>query len=73
MEKRKNFLVTGGTGFIGSNICRLLVQKGHGVSILDNNQRGAFEKIKNLKNKIHFINADIRNRKKNLQQLENRI
>ena len=42
--------------------------KDHGVSILDNNQRGAFEKIKDLKNKIHFINTDIRNRKKCLMQ-----
>ena len=64
MKKRKNFLVTGGTGFIGSNICRLLVKKGHKVSVLDNNQRGAYEKIKDLKYKIDFINADIRNRKK---------
>lgn len=64
MKKRKKFLVTGGTGFIGSNICRLLIKKGHKVLVFDNNQRGAFEKIKDLKSKIHFINADIRNRDK---------
>ena len=64
MKKRKKFLVTGGTGFIGSNICRLLIKKGHKVLVFDNNQRGAFKKIKDLKNRIHFINADIRNRDK---------
>ena len=64
MKKRKKFLVTGGTGFIGSNICRLLIKKGHKVLVFDNNQRGTFEKVKDLKNRIRFINADIRNRDK---------
>lgn len=31
----KHFVVTGGNGFIGSHFCRLLVQKGHNVSVID--------------------------------------
>ena len=35
--KKKTFLVTGGTGFIGSNISKLLVEKKCKVIIFDNN------------------------------------
>ena len=38
--KKKSFLVTGGTGFIGSGISERLVQSGHKVTIFDNNSRG---------------------------------
>ena len=53
--KKKNFLVTGGTGFIGSSISNLLVNKGHNVKIFDNNSRGNVQKIKKLKKKIKFF------------------
>ena len=39
--KKKTFLVTGGTGFIGSNICKLLLKKNYNVKIFDNNFRGS--------------------------------
>tara|TARA_Y100000590_G_C15614210_1_gene975074 strand:+ start:418 stop:1365 length:948 start_codon:yes stop_codon:yes gene_type:complete len=61
--KKKVFLVTGGTGFIGSNICKFLLSKGYKVKIFDNNYRGNFKKIKNIKEKIEFIEGDIRNKK----------
>ena len=32
-----NILVTGGTGFLGSNVCEKLTNAGHNVSTLDNN------------------------------------
>jgi len=58
---KKTFLVTGGTGFIGSNISNMLSNKGYKVLVFDNNQRG---KIKRLKNRnITFINGDIRSKK----------
>ena len=60
--KKKNFLVTGGTGFIGSSISNLLVNKGHNVKIFDNNSRGNIQKIKKFKKKIKFIKGDIRNK-----------
>ena len=61
--KKKNYLVTGGTGFIGSNICKLLINKNNNVKIFDNNSRGSLKKIKYLKNKVKFIKGDIRNKK----------
>ena len=69
--KKKTFLVTGGTGFIGSNICRLLVSKGHNVKIFDNNSRGNIRKIKDIRNKIKFINGDIRNKETLNKALKN--
>jgi len=50
-KNKKNFLVTGGTGFIGSNICKLLIKKNHNVVIFDNNFRGDLNKIKKIKKK----------------------
>ena len=61
--KKKTFLVTGGTGFIGSNITKFLVAKNYKVKIFDNNSRGNIGKIKNVKKKIKFIKGDIRNKK----------
>ena len=59
--KKKTFLVTGGTGFIGSNICKLLIKKKYRVKIFDNNLRGDLNSIKKIKKKIKFIKGDIRN------------
>ena len=59
--KNKTFLVTGGTGFIGSNICKLLIKKKYRVKIFDNNLRGDLNSIKKIKKKIKFIKGDIRN------------
>ena len=61
--KKKKFLITGGTGFIGSNISELLVSKNHKVKIYDNNFRKSVKKIKKFK-KIKYIKGDIRNKKK---------
>ena len=63
IEKKKTFLVTGGTGFIGSHICELLIKKNYNVKIIDNNFRGRINKIKGIKKNIKFIKGDIRNRK----------
>ena len=40
-----NILVTGGAGFIGSNIAKLLLNQGHTVTILDNLNTGKMENI----------------------------
>lgn len=68
---KKTFLVTGGTGFIGSNICKMLLKRGHKVVIFDNNSRGCLKKISNIKKKIIFIKGDIRNRAKVFKSLKN--
>ena len=54
-------MVTGGTGFIGSNICKLLLKKNYNVKIFDNNFRGSSSKIVNIKKKVKFIRGDVRN------------
>jgi nucleoside-diphosphate-sugar epimerase len=69
--KQKTFLVTGGTGFIGSNISNLLVKKKYKVKIFDNNSRGKISKIQKFKKEIRFIKGDIRNKKSLFKALKN--
>jgi len=54
-------LVTGGAGFIGSHLCKFLLEKGHEVICLDNLFTGSKENIKDLLNnpKFEFIRHDI--------------
>lgn len=59
MEKKK-VLVTGGTGFIGSNLVRGLLKKGYRVRVFDNNYRGKMNNLKDLTDQIEFIEGDIR-------------
>jgi len=56
----KKYLVTGGTGFIGSALVRRLVKEGYGVRVLDNNIRGSEEGLKNVIDRIEFIQGDVR-------------
>lgn len=56
----KKYLVTGGTGFIGSALVKRLVKEGHSVRVLDNNVRGSIEKLGNTYKSIEFIQGDIR-------------
>ena len=49
MKKNKTFLVTGGTGFIGSNIVKMLIKKGYQVKVFDNNSRGNLGKLAKFK------------------------
>lgn len=60
MEK-KLWLVTGGAGFIGSNIVEELVLRGEKVRILDNFSSGKMSHIKDFADKIEIIKGDIRN------------
>jgi nucleoside-diphosphate-sugar epimerase len=59
---KKHYLVTGGTGFIGSALVKALVKKGNNVRILDNNLRGSEIRIKGVSN-VEFIKGDIRDAK----------
>jgi len=58
----KRYLVTGGTGFIGSSLVRRLVQSGHSVRVLDNNSRGVLDRLSDVRSDIEVIEADIRDR-----------
>lgn len=60
----KNYLVTGGAGFIGSAITKSLVKNGNAVTVLDDFSRGNFDRLVDVKNNINFINADIRDSEK---------
>ena len=56
MEK---FLVTGGAGFIGSNICAKLISQGCFVRVIDNLLTGKKSNLAGILNKIEFIEADM--------------
>lgn len=55
-----NYLITGGAGFIGSNIARYLIEKGESVRIIDNYFSGKKENIEDIKDKMDVIEGDIR-------------
>jgi len=54
------YLITGGAGFIGSNIAAHLVEKGEQVRILDNLSSGKQENVEAILDKIEFIEGDVR-------------
>ncbi len=65
MLKKKKILVTGGAGFIGSNLCEALLGKGHQVVCLDNFSTGKRKNIEHLFQNKEFtlLEGDIRNLK----------
>ena len=56
------FLITGGAGFIGSNLCEAILSLGHRVRVLDNLSTGHARNIENVcgNSKFEFIEGDIR-------------
>lgn len=54
------YLVTGGAGFIGSNIVEELLTRGSSVRVLDNFLTGKRENIASFLDKIDLIEGDIR-------------
>ena len=58
----KKILVTGGAGFIGSNLCEALLEKGNQVICMDNFATGKRENIKEFLEDPNFtlLEADIR-------------
>src|ERR1051325_3950720 len=52
-------LVTGGAGFIGSNIVKLLVEEGYDVFVIDNLSSGYRRNLDQLKS-VRFTEADVR-------------
>ena len=63
------FAVTGGAGFVGSNIVKLLVKENHDVLVIDNMHTGKKENLEEIFDKIEFCELDIRN----ILELENKI
>jgi nucleoside-diphosphate-sugar epimerase len=54
------YLVTGGAGFIGSNLADALVKRGEQVVVLDNLATGYEKNIAHLRNDLTFIKGDVR-------------
>ena len=53
-------LVTGGSGFIGSALVKVLLKNGCKVRVLDDNSRGAARRLADVERDIEFIAGDIR-------------
>lgn len=61
--KYKKVLITGGAGFIGSNLSLTLIEKGYQVTVLDNLSpqiHGEYSPLyESIKNKVHFIKGTV--------------
>ena len=53
-------LITGGAGFIGSNMARFLLEKGENVRVLDNFETGKKENLDEISGRIELITGDVR-------------
>jgi UDP-N-acetylglucosamine 4-epimerase len=58
-----NILITGGAGFIGSNLCDFFIKEGHNVVCLDNFSTGFLHNLSDVLDSPNFtlIEGDIRN------------
>lgn len=64
----KKILITGGSGFIGSNLALQLIARGHEITVLDNLSPQIHGDGENsvlylaIKDKVHFIKGDVQNK-----------
>ncbi len=56
----KSYLVTGGSGFIGSALVRRLIARGDRVRVIDNLSRGHQRRLAGVADDVEFVEADIR-------------
>lgn len=71
----KNILITGGAGFIGSNIALKLIEKGYNVRVMDNLSQQVHNETNKLpeplRGKVEFIKADVRDKEAWREALKN--
>lgn len=75
----KNILITGGAGFIGSNLSLQLLKKGYRITVLDNlhaqihgeNPEETSPLYQSVKDKVRFIKGDVANKNDWYTALEN--
>lgn len=70
MSLTTKFLVTGGAGFIGSNLADELLRQGARVTILDNLATGFKENLEEIKGDFRFVEGDLNDDEKLAQSLE---
>ena len=66
-----HFAVTGGAGFVGSNLVKLLVEEGHKIIVIDNLHKGKKDNLASVINKIEFQKIDIRDYESMKKKLKN--
>jgi len=75
---KKNILITGGAGFIGSNLALKLITKGHQVTVLDNlskqihgdDAKNTSPLFKSIEGKVNFIEGTVTSRTDLLKAIE---
>ena len=53
------YLITGGSGFIGSHLAESLIARGDEVVIIDNQSTGSITNLKNIDSKVKLIDGDV--------------
>lgn len=74
----KNVLITGGAGFIGSNLALKLLSKGYNVTVLDNLSKQIHGDdpaqtsplYRSIKDRVHFVHGSVSSRKDWMKALE---
>ena len=56
---KKNVLVTGGAGFIGSRVVDMLLRKGANIRVIDNLSKGEASNLSHLISSIEFMQDDL--------------
>ena len=56
----RSYLVTGGTGFLGSALTRRLVNAAARVRVLDDNSRGRLARLRDIEGRFEYCEGDIR-------------